>query len=82
MLGDELMVGDVDNKFGFEEMLAVAPWDGVEQITGGRGDGRVCDEDAAVEVLLVDSVEEFTDLFCTDALVARAVFYVDRAAVW
>lgn len=81
MLRHQLVPGDVDQQILLLEVFADAPGDAAEQAHGGRRDGRLRDEDAGVEVVLVDEVVEGADLLRADAGRVGAEFDVDGAAV-
>ncbi len=75
------MPRDVNQKILFLEMLADAAGNAAEKTDSGRGNGRFGDENARVEVALIDGVVEGAHLLGTDAAVIGAEFDVDCATV-
>lgn len=72
---------DVNQKILFLEMLADAAGDAAEKTDSGGRNGRFGDENARVEVALIDRVVERAHLLGTDTAVIRAEFDVDCATV-
>lgn len=81
MFRDKLVAGDVNEQILLLEVLADAAGQGTEEADGGGRDGGLGDEDARVEVVLVDEVVEGAHLLGADAAGVRAELDVDGTAV-
>jgi len=81
VLGDELVAGDVNQQVLLLEVLTDATGYAAQQAHGGGRDRGLRNENAGVEVALVDDVVESAHLLGADARRVRAEVDIDRAAV-
>lgn len=81
MLGNQFVAGDVNKKILFLEVLADAAWDTGKKAHGRGRDRGLRDEDAGVEVVLINQMVEGAHLLGSDTRGIGAEVDVDCAAV-